>query len=237
MQPMFDLLPHIDPHRPESWEGKRFLSFDIDWAHDDVLADTIAMVEQAGIPATWFVTHDTPLLAVLRANPKFALGIHPNFNELLNGSPRAGADAGAILDALMQIVPEAKVIRSHSLAQSERMVDAFHARGLSHISNFFIPAESGPLRPWHVWDGMVCIPHGWQDNVSMRMHGRMQPPQWQGGVQVYDFHPIHVFLNSENVARYESARADFRDPAALLSHRGTDANGARFTLQRVMEGA
>ncbi|MBK6792139.1 MAG: hypothetical protein IPG80_06265 [Anaerolineales bacterium] len=49
-----------------SWKDKIFLTFDIDWAHDDVLNDTIDLVEEANIAATWFVTHETPLLSRLR---------------------------------------------------------------------------------------------------------------------------------------------------------------------------
>lgn len=237
---MFDVIPSIDPSRPETWEGKLFLSFDIDWAHDDVLADTITLVEQAGVAATWFVTHDTPLLSRLRANPHFALGIHPNFNELLRGSARAGEDCDAIVESLKALVPEARVIRSHSLVQSERLVDTFHHHGLTHISNFFIPeTPTRILAPWHIWDNMICVPHCWQDNVSMRLHGTMEPPSLlpSASVRVFDFHPIHVYLNSETVARYEGARAVFQHPQALALHRGDHAQGARNTLLSVLAGS
>jgi len=52
------------------------LTLDIDWAGDAVLADCIELVEATGAPATWFVTHDTPLLERVRANNKFT-----NYNK------------------------------------------------------------------------------------------------------------------------------------------------------------
>ncbi len=232
---MFDSILRIDPNQPATWEGKIFLSFDVDWAHDEVLADTITLVENAGCAATWFVTHDTPLLARLRENPKFTLGIHPNFNPLLAGGAVESSDT--VLAALMKLVPEARVVRSHSLVQSERLVDSFHAHGLTHVSNFFVPETAAPQMPWRLWDDMVCIPHCWQDNVSMRLHHHPQPPKRDAsGVRVYDFHPIHIFLNSENIARYESARGTFQHPDALLAYRNTSMNGVRNILESVMAG-
>lgn len=83
------------------WSEAPYLSIDIDWAHDDVLADTIDLVEEYRVPVTWFVTHDTPLLARLRSHPDFELGIHPNFNFLLSGDSRAGRNATEVVDRLM----------------------------------------------------------------------------------------------------------------------------------------
>ena len=68
---LFQSICRIDFNRPETWEGRIFLTFDIDWATDEVLSDTIDLVEAAQVCATWFVTHDTPVLARLRDNPAF----------------------------------------------------------------------------------------------------------------------------------------------------------------------
>lgn len=89
----FRKISSIDIDNESSWWDAIFLTFDIDWAHDDVLNDTIDLVEDAGVAATWFVTHDTPVLDKLRANSKFELGIHPNFNFLLEGDDRNGSNA------------------------------------------------------------------------------------------------------------------------------------------------
>lgn len=79
----FKTLTSIEVKSSRSITGTLYLTFDIDWACDGVLADTIDLVEEADVCATWFVTHDTPLLKRLRENPKFELGIHPNFNNIL----------------------------------------------------------------------------------------------------------------------------------------------------------
>lgn len=116
----------------QSWVNQLFITFDIDWAHDDVLNDTIDLVEQASVSATWFVTHDTPVLKRLRANPKFGLGIHPNFNFLLEGDGHNDRNAREVIERLLANVPEAKSVRSHSMTQSSGLLELFKNVGLTH---------------------------------------------------------------------------------------------------------
>ncbi|MGB4101377.1 MAG: hypothetical protein WBK91_05675 [Alphaproteobacteria bacterium] len=234
--PCFDTISSIDPSCPASWHGKQFLTFDIDWAHDAVLANVIDLVTDAGVAATWFVTHATPLLARLRANPLFELGVHPNFNPLLVGEGGADNNAAGILEQICQIVPEARAVRSHSLVMSERLVDVFRDAGLQRVCNSFIPAESGATCvPWKLWDNMIVIPHCWQDNVAMRLHGVVQPPPPGHGLRVYDFHPIHVYLNTPTVATYEAARPFFQQPDMLARHRVVQERGTRDILRQILE--
>lgn len=89
----FSTFKKIVVDDPRTWTDAIFLTFDIDWAHDEVLNDTIDIVERAGVAATWFVTHDTPVLERLKHNPNFELGIHPNFNYLLQGNSKNGKTA------------------------------------------------------------------------------------------------------------------------------------------------
>lgn len=119
-----------------TWRDALFLTFDIDWAHDDVLNDTIDLVEEAGVAATWFVTHDTPVLKRLRDNPKFELGIHPNFNYLLEGGDRNGCNAREVIERLRVIVPEATSVRSHSMTQSTGLLDLFVRGGHTRFESF-----------------------------------------------------------------------------------------------------
>ena len=86
----FGCISNINSDGPSTWENKLLSPSTFDWPHDDVLSDTIDVAERADVATIWFVTYDTPLLECLRANPKFELGIHPNFNFLLAGDPRKG---------------------------------------------------------------------------------------------------------------------------------------------------
>jgi hypothetical protein len=215
----FSVLSKINPDCEESWTGKVFLTFDIDWAHDEIICDSLNLVQSSQVAATWFATHNTPLLANLEQDGLFEIGIHPNFNPLLDGS--LNSSCSEVIANCMSIVPKAKLVRSHSLVQSERLIDLFKHNGLTHISNLFIPYGSGiQAKPFHVWDQMVMVPHSWQDNVALKMKmGFPSQVDFTSGLHVLDFHPIHVFLNSENLDRYERTRPLHKNPKELIKHR------------------
>jgi hypothetical protein len=234
----FGLISEIRPDQPPSWEERVFLTFDVDWASDAVIGDTIDLVEEAGVGATWFVTHDSPILERLRSNPGFELGIHPNFNFLLEGDGRNGATAAEVLDRLLAVVPEAKAVRSHSMAQTAVLLNLFAERGLTHDCNHFIPGEAGmELRPWRYYNGLIKVPYFWEDDVHCLLDPKPSVTALasQPGLRVFDFHPIHIFLNTETLARYEEARPFMADSVTLLERRGAGCEGARDLLGRLLE--
>jgi hypothetical protein len=104
----FSNISAIEPEVRATWISKVFLSFDIDWAHDDILADSINIVRDAGVASTWFVTHTTPLLQQLRNLNDAELGIHPNFNLLLDGKClNSGNSAEKVIKNILSLVPVA----------------------------------------------------------------------------------------------------------------------------------
>lgn len=232
----FGRISEIQAEDEASWQDRSFLSFDIDWAHDDIVHDCIDLVEEMGVKATWFATHQSPTLDRLRANPDFEIGIHPNFLFLLNGDPRNGGTVDDVLDRVLEWVPDAKAVRSHSLVSGGRLLEAFARRGLTHEGNVFLPAQSGIApRPWVDWFGMTRVPHIFQDDFWFGS-GLVQDKAslaGLGGFACLDFHPIHLFLNTDHLNRYEAARADFRDPAKLRERRCA-GEGARTLLRAVV---
>ena len=52
----FKKISDININDPKSWENNFFLTFDIDWAHDKVINDTIDILIKFDICATWFIT-------------------------------------------------------------------------------------------------------------------------------------------------------------------------------------
>jgi hypothetical protein len=226
---MFGRISEIDANRPETFLGKCFITIDIDWAHDEIIKYSIELLETKGLPATWFVTHDTPLLKRIRSNPNFELGIHPNFNELLVGSQSKGTHFKEVIQNIQRIVPEAISVRSHSLVSSERILDEFVDRRLLKVSNIFVPMNNTgcPLYPFKLWGQIDMIPHGWQDNAMIRLNMLFQELDgWtDSSFLVVDVHPIHLFLNSECISRYEASRPHHGNPKRLIAFR----NGAKGT--------
>jgi hypothetical protein len=211
----------IEPKKPKTWSQKIFITFDLDWAHDEVILDTLELIKESGVSSTWFITHESSILDELRNLKDAELGIHPNFNSIQE-TPFTGIhEMENIVGELLGIVPEAKSVRSHSLFHSERLVDVFHEKGLTHISNCFIPHSSGiKLQPFSIWDDIVMAPHCWQDNVALKMNLPFPSQnELSGSYCVFNFHPIHVFLNTENVTRYESSRPLHQNPEKLIAKR------------------
>lgn len=208
----FELISSIDVPNQKSWVGKLFLTFDIDWASDDVLRYTLDLIDQYGIKATLFCTHETELLERMRANPNIELGIHPNFNFLLNGDFRYGNTMQKVLDYYLALVPEALCVRSHSLMSHSTLFDLISSRGLKFESNFFIPHQSGiPLKPFMHWDNKLTrVPFGWEDDIHCYDFDRYDADSvirnMGDGIKIFNFHPIHIFLNTERVERYTEAK-------------------------------
>lgn len=217
---LWKLVSEVVPEDASTWLGKVLVTIDLDWCNDVVLEDTLELLETVGVKATWFVTHETRMIERLRSSGH-ELGIHPNFNPLMDGSSVDARGAGDILARCLDVVPEARAVRSHSLAQSERLLDVFSDLGLDYVCNTFFPLSASiQVKPFRMWDDLVIIPHVWQDNVSLRLG---EPPPsavipYQG-MLVLDFHPIHIFLNSESLIRYENSRHLHSSPEALLELR------------------
>ena len=75
----FSKLSKINVLDSDTWQNKLFLTFDIDWAHDDVIWDSFRLVESYGVETTWFVTHKTSFISL--DCEMIEWGIHPNFND------------------------------------------------------------------------------------------------------------------------------------------------------------
>jgi len=242
MSENFSTISKIDPEVSSTWANKLFLTFDVDWAHDEILKDTLNIVEEAPVPATWFVTHTTPVSNDIRALQSQELGLHPNFNPLLDGVSNNSHNAEKIVKALLDIVPEAKSIRSHSMTQSSRLLDLFQTSGLTHEVNHFIPHHAGiELKPWVLWNRLCKIPYFWEDDVHVLYDSigiaQTDPAELAtkvGGLKVFDFHPIHVFLNTESLERYERTRPLHHNPSELIKHR-YEGYGTRNRLIELLE--
>lgn len=227
MEPAQHPLHLINPLKSESWSDKWFLTFDVDFVTDVILEDTLTLLSDFDVRSTFFLTGPTSLLEGVRHNRNIDLGIHPNFNPLLQGGNEKSGGAKAIVKRLLQIVPEALSVRSHSLAQSSRVHHLFAEAGLTHDLNTFVPAGSGNVvAPWTDWNGLVRVPFQWEDDhFCLSTESATPEPspielvQKQSGFSVINFHPIHVYLNTESLKRYEATRSIHQDAERLKDFR------------------
>lgn len=62
-----------------------YLTFDMDWAIDEVLADFYSLIKKLSVVGTIHVTHETNFLNLFRKDNILDCGIHPNYNFCLGG--------------------------------------------------------------------------------------------------------------------------------------------------------
>jgi Polysaccharide deacetylase len=187
------------------------ITFDIDWAPDFMIDAVASLVNAKGVRATWFVTHACAAVERLRENSDlFELGIHPNF---LPGSTH-GHTPMEVLSHLLAIVPEAISVRSHAVVQSSPILELMINRTpLMVDSTLFLPHVSHihPIEYEHFGGVLLRIPFFWSDDYEV---GK-KPPQWDlmpylevEGLKVFDFHPIHVYLNSDDERPYQKLKQE-----------------------------
>ena len=222
-----------------------YLTFDIDWARDEVIGNALDIVEKADVSATVFVTHDTPLLARMRENPKIELGVHPNFVPL----EKVHFDvtdfiswARYRLEGYKKLVPEATSIRSHGLTQNSKLLDLMKDMGYLRESNLLITLSSGlTLTPFYHWNGLLRVPYFWEDDIhcvemarGTYKNWRIEPFVYSNSIKIFDFHPIHLFLNTEKLERYEKARPYFKQGNELHKYINYGEEGDRIFLEQLI---
>ena len=190
------------------------VTLDLDWAPDSAIDFAAEILASAGVRATWFVTHDSPAVQRLREKPDlFELGIHPNF---LAGSSH-GSTPEEVFATCMKLVPEATSVRTHALVQSTPLFDVMLKTTPIRCDASLLLPHARHLEPVeYQWRGttLLRVPYHWEDDIEM-LRDR---PSWElatalgssEGLRVFDFHPIHVFLNSADMKPYEALKTSVK---------------------------
>jgi hypothetical protein len=210
------------------------ITLDIDWAPDEVIEDTLALFEKYEVKCTLFATHESDVIKNCNRQ-LFEVGIHPNFNPIINGTSQDSPEK--VIDKLLEIYPESKGVRSHSMTQSSPLLDLFKSKGLKYDSNHFLP-YSECLEPFLLWNGLFRIPYNWEDDVHFMYKNDFSSfglDLVENCLNVFDFHPIHVFLNTEAESTYINAKEYYHNPDQLVKFRNTTNTGTRDSLIRLLK--
>lgn len=186
------------------------ITIDLDWCADFMIELVAERLIAAKVKATWFITHRSPAIEELKTRPDlFELGIHPNFQP---GSTH-GETIAEVLRHCAELLPHATTIRSHRLFQSTRMLQEIMDHSDVQIdSSIFLPHTSHiqPIDYARSGRQLLRIPYYWEDDFEWERAA----PAWRlremknitaDGLKIFNFHPIHICLNSHNPAPYESA--------------------------------
>lgn len=187
-------------------------TLDVDWAPEHVINYVLELFQQYKIKCTIFATHDS---GVIKSSDKklFEIGIHPDLKLLRHGNKTPEET----IKSLKDIYPEAKGLSSHSMTQSSQLIDLFLRMGFLYDRNQFLPYWENIL-PYKFWNGFIRITFNWEDDYHWLCNRKFDNSglNIKTGLNILNFHPIHIFLNTENVERYNSAKSFYQDHTKLL---------------------
>ena len=195
------------------------LTFDTDWVHEDAIKHVVSLLDKYDQKGTFFATNQYNVFK----NPTFnhEVGIHPNFNVLLN---KGKLSYKRVLDDLCNIYPDSKGIRSHSLTTSSLILDYCYKLGLLYDSNQYHPSGaevffdySNLYRFTHNYVDLGHLINGKEltiENIDFHLKN----------INIFDFHPIHIFLNTPDLKFYNSIK-QFTNHKDLKQHRNITKRG------------
>ena len=189
---------------------KLHITFDIDWAPDQSIEDCLNLLKKKNIKATFFSTHLTDLnKEIIRQGHE--LGIHPNF--LKNSSH--GIIIGKVIEECLKFAPEAKYLRTHSLYQSTPLFHEIFSNFSQLKFDLSILTYKSKFIEKYLWnyDGIRFhrFNYNWEDDSEFwNKSFDWATPQTFGKLNIFNFHPIHISLNSSDKHNYEHLKQNLK---------------------------
>jgi len=192
---------------------KHLITIDIDWASDEIVDHVSSILLGKKVKATWFITHDSPSIRRLADYPEtFELGLHPNFRT----DSSQGSSVDQVMRFLRKILPHSGLIRTHGLIQSSALLAELtnHFGMTVDLSLFLYNTPLITPHELHYTEekrSLLRIPYFWEDDHEFKA----PTPCWSfsseryhcRGLKVFDFHPIHVVLNSKDDKTYSIVKS------------------------------
>lgn len=221
-------------------DNKIYLTFDMDWACDEVMDFLYDLLENYGLSATINITNYFCNIGRYRDNKRINLGIHPNFNPIINGDA-GGDNKEVVIRKCKELIPDAVVARSHSLLNSTPLTKVLYEFGIKYeLNSFIVPPKGMCVYPWYL-EGVMQIPFFFEDDIYL-MEGFSNQPKFYlcnriKMYKIFNFHPIHLFLNTETLERYYKIKKDYHNFNVLKKNRNTKDYGILDFFKELMKEA
>ena len=190
------------------------LTSDTDWASEFAIEQLLDFAITRDIRPTVFVTHKSASLRNAAAAGTVDLGIHPNF---LPGSSH-GSDIDQVIAHSFDLVPGARLWRSHAFVDGTHVALKLHAAGIRIDSNLCLYMQQD-LVPLEHWVGIRRFPVFWEDDVHWHRGGswdfaRYRDDFFAPGLKVVNVHPFIFALNIPDNDFYQSVKSSIPTLAA-----------------------
>lgn len=202
-------------------------TIDVDWAPDELVDYTLGLFAENGINCTVFMTH---VGSSDLGDSLFELGLHPNIRSL--------SEAEEKIATLKTSFPQAVGVRNHGVFSSFYLYEIYRKYDLTIESNY-ITFLSKYCTPSLIIHDIIQAPIFFMDDIFLRISGDFSLFSPCGEFAkllvddsflfVFDFHPIHVYLNTDSIDRYEKAKKNYHDVRLLKNFRNNEY-GVRTVL-------
>lgn len=187
-----------------------FITFDVDWAPDWICFELSNILEEYGVPSTWFVTHPSKHVEYMLSRPNmYEVGIHPNLLE----TSSHGRTLKEVFEYFTEFVPNARIMRTHGVYQTGSLLEyvAIHT-AIEIDSSILLRGCSGIKSCSLDFNGhRLCrLPFVWADDHEINAGEGLWSTNdivFNYGLKVFAFHPVHVALNSRHPDQYRLLRS------------------------------
>jgi hypothetical protein len=198
------------------------ITIDTDWVSDSILAQVVDFLIENEIKSTWFITNQSPQIRRLLEYPNFfELGLHPNFAK---GSTQGKTPRETLIN-LKKIIPEARSSRTHDLFQSTSLLRMLREEfDILYDVSILLP-NTPNIVPHKVFFsknmGLLRIPYFWEDDTEMYCpdpcFSLSHDKYHTNGIKIFNFHPIHIVLNSVSMDNYFLCKSEIDITKCALS--------------------
>jgi hypothetical protein len=197
---------------------------DTDWCAEEVLAFALALLRERHLPCTVFSTHAYGALRDPNAQ-MLEIGLHPNFNEVT----AEGYEEQLL--ALRRLYPQAAGVSSHAMTSSTTLLELFKKSGL-HYDRNLLRYKDAAAEPFVYHNGLLRLPIFWEDDIwfTLEPGARFATDifKHEGSHLIFNFHPIHLFMNTASTAHYLTFKPYQRELQRLAQYRRTEYGARSF---------
>lgn len=186
------------------------ITIDIDWCPDELVEMVVRALNEHNVKATFFATHPITING-------HEISLHPNYSTVDKYKET--------ITKLHDLFPYSKGVRSHRLTTDEILLSIYKELGIAYESGY-VMMNMKNIQPFYLEHDILEIPIFYMD----RLHFDQQRFYKKGfsitsmnlnsaGLKVFDFHPIHIFINTNKTELYQKAKKYYHEPKLLEQYR------------------
>ncbi len=201
-----------------------YITMDTDWCAEKVLEFALSLLRERHLAATVFSTHDYVALRDTNAQ-MLEVGLHPNFNEV---TAEGYEDK---LRTLQRLYPQAVGVSSHAMLSGTTLLELFRRAGLQYDRNI-LRYKDAAAQPFVYHNGLLRLPIFWEDDIwfTLEPGARFSTTilEHEGFHLIFNFHPIHLFMNTASAEHYQSFKPYQHELGRLAQYRRAEYGARSF---------